>query len=639
MVRRQLEHTLITARCPSCAAVVTFSHGTSVAAVCATCRSTVVRTDRDVRAYGRVSAFSRDLSPIRIGAEGLWRDRHFVVIGVLRKGRDRVRWNEWLLRFEDDGETAWLGEGNGTWRLYDVRRACVASELTPGGRVSLAGFTWQVMEVGVARVIAADGELPGVAFDGSEEAYADLALPGRAEVGTFEVPTRPDQPGTLWVGVEVALPDLKLVGLRMIAGFADPDLRDFAGADVEGTRSIRCPACTAPITLFAPGDATTVGCAACGTVSSVEDVAGEQVARAHEGGSAKFTPTIALGSIGAFEGVPWQVIGAIERVVINAWGSWPWVEYLLYNPYRGYRWLVEDGTSKHWNFVVPMAGAPTVQDGRVEHDGHTYRHFQEGTPEVHAVLGELTWEVHRGDQARSNDWVAPPYMLSREDSASEVVWSLGTYVPVTDVEAAFKVQLPAPSGVAPNQPNPFAGDAGWGLALRNGAVLSVAALAVWALALLLSPGTVLVEQQFLTTPVGPDVWLTEPFVVPEAFRDDVEVVITTNAPRSEAMIYVALLGMDDGTAHLTRVSSGTDASGSARLDGLVPGTYVARLEVAKPKEEGNTSTQAVSLRVEHAKRNFLPLILALVMPLLAPVVLWAVSGAFENRRWAESDHA
>src|SRR5687768_9174142 len=112
---------MLSATCPSCGAPIRFAHAVAVSAICERCRSTVVRHDEDLELAGHASVFPRDLSPIVLGSVGKAGGRGFVVAGVLRKARERARWNEWFLVF-DDGKSGWLGEGNGQFQIYDSWR-------------------------------------------------------------------------------------------------------------------------------------------------------------------------------------------------------------------------------------------------------------------------------------------------------------------------------------------------------------------------------------------------------------------------------------------------------------------------------------------------------------------------------------
>jgi hypothetical protein len=89
-----------------------------------------------------------------------------------------------------------------------------------------------------------------------------------------------------------------------------------------------------------------------------------------------------------------------------------------------------------------------------QYDGVSFRRFQNAVLRVDSVLGELYWRVQAGERVNAEDYIAPPAMLSREVSADEQNWSLSTYLTPKDVSAAFAkpLELPAPVGVAPNQP-------------------------------------------------------------------------------------------------------------------------------------------------------------------------------------------
>ena len=134
---------MISAACPSCGAPVRFTHAQSAAAVCTRCRTTCVRDGEEVTSAGKVSAFSRELSPLQIGTTGRHEKRAFALIGVIRRSRPGVRWNEWHVVF-DDGATGFLGEGNGEYALYEASRISPPrlEQCTPGEPVKLGNTPW-----------------------------------------------------------------------------------------------------------------------------------------------------------------------------------------------------------------------------------------------------------------------------------------------------------------------------------------------------------------------------------------------------------------------------------------------------------------------------------------------------------------
>jgi hypothetical protein len=153
------------------------------------------------------------------------------------------------------------------------------------------------------------------------------------------------------------------------------------------------------------------------------------------------------------------VIGYVARSAYLDGEWWPFEEYLLHAPGVGFRWLVcSDG---HWSYVQPVATGAVTLGYNVRYDGVQFQRFQTAELRVDSVLGELYWRVQAGERVSAEDYIAPPAMLSREVSANEQNWSLSTYMTRDDVRAAFAqddkanrkaLELPVPTGVAPNQP-------------------------------------------------------------------------------------------------------------------------------------------------------------------------------------------
>src|SRR5437867_3521525 len=104
------------ASCPSCGATVEFKSSASVFAVCEYCHSALVRHDLDIENLGRMADLKVDGSPIRLGAQGRYREVHFGLIGRIQLRYERGIWNEWHILF-DDGRSGWLGEAQGTYAI------------------------------------------------------------------------------------------------------------------------------------------------------------------------------------------------------------------------------------------------------------------------------------------------------------------------------------------------------------------------------------------------------------------------------------------------------------------------------------------------------------------------------------------
>ncbi|MFA6901577.1 MAG: DUF4178 domain-containing protein [Gallionellaceae bacterium] len=220
-------------------------------------------------------------------------------------------------------------------------------------------------------------------------------------------------------------------------------------------KSFSCPACGGIVEIHAVGHSISAVCAHCSTLIDTANNNFKIIKKAHEG--SRHTD-IEIGAKGMLDGVKWEVIGYVEKKDKSSLSFWE--EYLLFNPYFGFRFLIQ--SEGHWNFAgiikrySPLAGSAS----ELELDGEKYSIYCRGISIVEYVKGEFYWRVRKGDEERYVDYIAPPRMLSVERSKQEVTLSLSEYLQPEEVAKAFGVELPDKTGVAANQPAPFAGTLG-----------------------------------------------------------------------------------------------------------------------------------------------------------------------------------
>jgi hypothetical protein len=154
-------------------------------------------------------------------------------------------------------------------------------------------------------------------------------------------------------------------------------------------------------------------------------------------------PLIALGSSGTLQGAQWQVVGWQHRM-----GHEPsdpdehfgWDEYLLFNSKRGFTFLVD--STEGWSVVKPATGAPVVNSNgqSATYLGTRYQLKESYEAETNYVLGEFYWQVSRGQKTSNRDYADGKNLLSMEQSAQELTWSVGGQIASEAVAQAFKLQ-------------------------------------------------------------------------------------------------------------------------------------------------------------------------------------------------------
>jgi hypothetical protein len=291
--------------------------------------------------------------------------------------------------------------------------------------------------------------------------------------------------------------------------------------------------------------------------------------------------------------------------------------------------------------------------------GRHFKIFQDAPAIVDSVLGEFYWKVEAGEMVRGVDYVRPPQMLSKEVSfvpisddqqaarklaSGEINWSLGTYMPVADVEKTFAVTgLPRPSTVAPNQPYRHK----W--VYKYWAIFLAVAMLVGFVMLIISGSKREVFSQGITLqPLpnadGTQVFFSEPFEL--ASRNNIR--ISAESPVDNSWVYLEGDLINDETglvqsfpieiSYYYGVDSGESWTEGSRTDSaytssLPAGRYILRLEGQWEKWQQPAN---VWLRIEQNVTNGFNFLLSLIALSIIPVIMLIYHISFERKRWSES---
>ncbi len=225
-----------------------------------------------------------------------------------------------------------------------------------------------------------------------------------------------------------------------------------------------CPNCGAAITIRALQQTQTVVCQACHAVLDSRDQQ-LSILQAYQS-KLTFSRDIPLGTRGTLRDVAYEVSGFQVRKARQNDTEYFWREYTLWNPFKGYRYLME--YEGHWtDFVVSRIAPSEMVTGRqpyVTFDGSLFRHFRTTTVTTEFILGEFAWQIRSGERVTSRDFIAPPRMLSEEVSPNATVWALGHTVPAPVIWHAFSLagRPAADESVSPSEPNPHSAPARMG---------------------------------------------------------------------------------------------------------------------------------------------------------------------------------
>ena len=420
-----------------------------------------------------------------------------------------------------------------------------------------------------------------------------------------------------------------------------------AGPPKPQAKALNCPKCGAAIVLRSFGQAETVVCASCHCILDAKDP-NLAILQQFEIKTSDIRPIILLGTRGKLRGTDYEVIG-FQRRSIQADGiTYCWHEYVLFNPYKGIRYLSE--YNGHWNDISICKMLPMSEGTSANYLGEVYKHFQTCDASTDFVLGEFPWQVRVGEKAAVTDYVHPPRVLSSEKLDKEVTWSIGEYMYGREIWEAFKLHGAPPEamGVYENQPSPVTTNvAGMWVAFAAFAMLLLALMAGFDVRAKKEP---VLQQTFYYNRAdakGEASFVTNVF---ELGGGTSTVEVNTSAAVGNHWIYLnyALINQDTGQAwdfgrevsyYFGHDSDGFWSEGKRFDTVIIPsvpsGHYYLRIE---PEADPSLPVIPYTVDVTHDVPVFGIYGIAF-LALLVPVVIISFRAyTFERSLWSESDH-
>ncbi|EHK63083.1 DUF4178 domain-containing protein [Achromobacter arsenitoxydans] len=412
--------------CPQCGAPVKFTSAASVMAVCGACRSTLLKDAESVRRIGEAAEVLEDYSPLCLGAAGAFDGKRFDVIGRIQLRFDEGFWNEWYLWFED-GSDGWLSDASGQYAVTRRRKVKTTQgmpafeDIAPGDELKLDGQRFVASDVRACQAGGAQGELPFVPGDGWQARVADYRSLDAFLTLDFSDGPQPE----LYIGKAFDLSAMQAGSLR-----TPEQVEETAGRFRGQIKALDCPNCGAPIS-FVAAMATHVVCPSCASAVDCSGPTAEVIEKARK--VQKIRTTLALGAVAKMEGVSYTLIGLMKCADPDPEEPSSWIEYLLFNPVKGFVWLVE--TDEGWERVQVCDTWPSHNNATsVRWRNRLYQKLYDYTSRVDVALGAFNWRVKAGDSTRITDYKVGTLKLTRELGETELGWSAA--VPVSPTQLA-----------------------------------------------------------------------------------------------------------------------------------------------------------------------------------------------------------
>lgn len=468
-------------------------------------------------------------------------------------------------------------------------------------------------------------------------------------------------------------------------------------------KNFQCKGCGASIQIRCVGHTINVVCQRCGAVIDTTDENYKTITSIKQ----KEIPLLfELGTRGKLDGKEWEVIGYMRRLDILY--DFPWSEYLLFNPKYGFRWLVE--ANGHWNLVkmiktkphpldayspAPVNSTPSPStksapssayrpginknlkkqqdESKPANDAFLnlsmqapptfyqfqdkkYRIFNNGKAGVSYVVGEFYWRVQSGDIANVADYIAPPFILSKESDDSEVIWSWGEYIEPTEIQKAFQVKadLPTKIGVGPNQPNPYQDKIG--LILAQGFLLCAILITIQGFSLINNQSETAYKGDFEITQQNQEKEIVTPSFDINKAIGNVQLDLWSDVDNNWLYLDADLVNDKTGDTYsfgqtldyYHGVDGGESWSeGSARkspfISAIPAGTYHLDFTPTMAKETDRytrpVESSLLTVKVIRNSPNWGNFIWAVIVLLVYPLYLWIRIYTFEAQRWLDSDYS
>lgn len=405
----------------------------------------------------------------------------------------------------------------------------------------------------------------------------------------------------------------------------------------------KCSKCNEPIEIRTFGLCRAVACVKCSAVFKYDAVSHYLTHQRTLNGSSK-PPYLQPGDEGTLLGRRYLVTGWVVKKEVST--AFHWTEYHLFNPVHGFAQLsLFDG---HWTFHEAMRiyPRPANINDIVLFERNAYQVFNTYQCRVIDAAGEFTEDPKDQEYAKVREFIAPPYMLTRELRDNELVWYQGRYVEPGDVKSAFGKVAAAPvrTGVGACQPMRMAIPANV-LKTLSVWIIALFVLTQFMLAITWSPREVLKGDIGMTPAVPNEPIVSNSFHL-DGWRNGIELFVRANGVDNswfemEGVVVNDATGASRKFTFNIEYYHGYEGGENWREGGVDDAIVFSNLPAGDyhlemyPTSDPKRRIAYANIRVEERPRLWSNFFFLLLLAMAFPAVVWWRHHSFEIARWGE----
>jgi len=213
------------------------------------------------------------------------------------------------------------------------------------------------------------------------------------------------------------------------------------------TKTKACFSCKHPISSYLEDATYSFVCDKCGAIC--DNYHSKSKSNIDKINVSKEPLLISIGSEGILAGTKYKVISHTRKKENGTTDQWS--EFGLFNPVKGQAFLTVD--NGHWTLHTLCKGIPSNLSKTASWNKQSYKLYAKYKSKVVYASGEFTSKFEYNKITNVEEYIFPPFMLTKEYDENSLKWFEGVYIMPDEIKKAFNLNsVPSRKGVGQIQP-------------------------------------------------------------------------------------------------------------------------------------------------------------------------------------------